>query len=222
MSLHCQHCKLDVTGGHTVCPLCQGRLELTSPLDSPTFPFIDTIMNRYHFMIRLLFFLSAVLLTICFAANYLFPAPGFWSLVVALGVGCMWASMVIVLRKRHNIPKVILWQAVLFSLVTVAADGITGWHGWSLDYAVPCFFIVAILAMWAVAGILRLGLEEYLVYLLIDVGIGIIPVIFILCGWVSTALPSLLCVLASVITFIALVTFKDRAVGVEIKKRLHL
>lgn len=222
MAQICEKCRVVIVGDHKVCPLCQSHLSGSPEPQKDTFPFMDTIMHRHNMLIRTLFFISAVLVVLCFAANYLFSYPGFWSLFVALGVLGMWMSVGIVLRKRHNIPKTILWQAIFFSVIMVGVDFMTGWHRWSLDYAMPCFFIVAVLGMWAVAGILRLRLEDYLVYMLIDVVIGIIPIIFIVFDFVDTKIPSLLCVLASIISLIALVTYKDGEVKNEVRKRLHL
>ncbi|MEG1943674.1 MAG: DUF6320 domain-containing protein [Angelakisella sp.] len=218
----CEKCKINVVGSHTVCPLCQGQLSGTAEPDADMFPHIDTMLGGHHLFIRILFFISAVMVVLCFAANYVFAYQGFWSLFVAVGVLCMWLSMIIVFRKRHNIPKTIVWQAVLYSLFSVILDAMTGWHRWSLDYALPSFFIVAILAMWAVAAILRLKTEDYLVYLLIDLLIGAVPLIFLFFHLVGVRLPSLLCVMASVISFIALLAFKDKALKSEITKRLHM
>lgn len=218
----CEKCKLNIIGSHMVCPLCQGQLAGRPNPENDMFPHIESILKKHSFLIRMLFFVSAVMLVLCLAANYLFAYQGFWSFFVALGVLCMWLSMIILFRKRHNIPKTIIWQAVLFSLFTVAVDVTTGWHRWSLDYAVPCFFIVAILAMWAVAAILRLKTEDYLVYLLIDLMMGVVPVIFLVFDLVSARLPSVFCAMASAISFIALLAFKDKALKSEIEKRLHM
>lgn len=222
MAQCCEKCKVTVVGEQPVCPLCQGQLSGAGDPQAATFPFIDTIMHRYNLLIRILFFISAVLVVICFAVNYMLSYPSFWSFFVAVGVVCMWLSVGIVVRKRHNIPKTILWQAILYSLLVLVLDWMTGWHHWALDYAAPCFLIVAILGMWAVAFILRLRLEDFLVYLLLDAVIGIVPAFFLAFDLVEAKIPSLLCVLASAISLIALLTFKDKAVGNEVKKRLHI
>lgn len=222
MAQVCKNCNVTVVGSHYSCPLCQGLLAGSPSPQEDSFPKLHTIMERHNLLIRTLFFISSVLVVLSFAANYLLSYQGFWSLLVAIGVVCMWISLSIVFRKRHNVPKTIVWQAVLWSLVTVAMDLLTGWHRWSISYAVPIFFIVAILGMWAIVAILHLRLEDFLVYMLIDLLLGIIPLAFILLDWVSVSLPSVLCVLASTISLIAIIAFKDKALRVEFKKRLHI
>ena len=223
MSLYCEKCRVTVAGSHSRCPLCQGMLLGEPDAAGDRFPFLDTIMHRYNLLIRILFFLSGALLLSCFAVNYLLQYQGgFWSLYVAIGTVSIWASVRIILRKRHNIPKTILWQALLFSAVVMGVDALTGWHQWSLNYAVPIFFTVAIFALWAVAIIMRLRAEEYLVYLLMDLLIGAIPVILLGFKLVKVDLPAVLCALSSGISFIALLAFKDKALRSEVKKRLHL
>ncbi|MEG2087760.1 MAG: DUF6320 domain-containing protein [Angelakisella sp.] len=222
MSLRCEKCNITVEGSHLLCPLCQAELSGQPQPENDRFPLLATVMQGHSTLIRILFFLSAVLVVLCFAANYLFYEQGFWSLLVAIGVVCMWGSMAIVLRKRHNIPKTILWQTIFYSVVALLLDLLTGWHRWSIDYAAPCFFIVAVLAMWAVAGILRLKLEDFLIYLMIDALIGVIPVVFILFNRVNVVKPTVHSVLASAISFIALVTFRDKALRSEFTRRLHI
>lgn len=222
MALFCEKCNVTVAGSHGRCPLCQGMLTGEADPTGDYFPFLDTIMRRYHLLIRILFFLSGALLLSCFAVNYLLRYQGFWSLFVAIGTVSIWLSVRIILRKRHNIPQTILWQALLFSVVVLGLDALTGWHRWSLNYAIPIFFTVAILALWAVAIIMRLQPEDYLVYLLLDLLIGAIPILLLGFNLVKVDLPSVLCALASGISLIALLAFKDKALRTEVKKRLHL
>lgn len=218
----CEKCGIKVQGSHKLCPLCQGILSGTPSTDEDVFPILPTMLQKHHTLIRILIFISAVAVILCFAANYLMPMPGFWSLFVAVGVVYMWVSMTFALRKRHNIPKNILWQAVIFSLFSILSDVLSGWHRWSLEFAVPCFLLVGILAMWCIAGIFRLKTENYLAYLLIDLFLGIIPLGFIVFDVVNKTLPSLICALGSGISLIALIVFKDKAMKKELSKRLHI
>ena len=108
------------------------------------------------------------------------------------------------------------------SLLAVLWDRFTGWRGWSLDYVVPCICVLAMLSMAAVAKVLRLELEDILVYLLLDVLFGVVPLVSLLLGWVGESLPSVLCVVASLLSLAFLLVFDGERMRAEIKKRLHL
>ena len=45
-----------------------------------------------------------------------------------------WLSLALAVRKRKNIPKGMLYQVALLSIICMIWDFATGWNGWSIDY----------------------------------------------------------------------------------------
>ena len=218
----CERCHLQVAGDRDRCPLCQGPLSGVGSEAEEVFPALPDVRRRYHLLMRLVVFLSLAGVIVCAAVNYLWFRGSWWVLFVAAATVCLWLCLYNLLRLRRNIPKNILWMVFWLSLLAVLWDRFTGWRGWSLDYVVPCICVLAMLSMAAVAKVLRLELEDILVYLLLDVLFGVVPLVSLLLGWVGESLPSVLCVVASLLSLAFLLVFDGERMRAEIKKRLHL
>lgn len=219
--LYCTHCKLKISGERTNCPLCKMPLCSGTPCEE-TFPEVLPKNRSLHLFWRILLFLSIAACIICATINYSIPESGQWSLFVIAGVACMWVSISTAVKKRHNIYKNILWQVAVISSLAVMWDFITGWHGWSLDFVIPGVCTCAVLTLSITARCMHLHIEDYLVYLLIDVLFGIVPLIFLAFNLVHFTYPSVICVAICLLYLAALFVFEGKNITAEIKKRLHL
>lgn len=88
------------------------------------------------------------------------------------GIGSIWISLGLVLKKRKNIPKTILWQVGLLSALVFVWDWFTGFHGWSLNYVFPILCTGTMIAMSVIAKVRKLNIQNYILYLIIDCVIG--------------------------------------------------
>jgi hypothetical protein len=175
-----------------------------------------------HLAIRILVFISFAVVVASFAIRMIFPTDMNWPLFVIFSLVSMWLGSIVVVRKRHNMPKTILWQVAVMSLLAVFWDWQTGWHGWSLDYLIPIVYVTAELVMYITAKIMRLGIRNYLTYALLAGLFGILPVLFILFHWVKTRYPSILCAAFSVIFLAAIFIFQGDQIKKELNKKMHI
>lgn len=219
---YCTHCKVNIKGEHTVCPLCAGILEYKGDPKEDVFPFIPTIYQEFNLLIRILILISIVVVVASFAINMIFTKESRWSLLVAAGVLCMWISLFFIIRKKSNIAKTILWQVGIISILSVIWDKSMGFIGWSIDYVIPSVCVLAMIVMAIGAKILKIGVRDLIIYLLIDAIFGFFPVIFILFGWLNVIFPSVICVAASIISLSALILFEGDNMKNELKRRMHI
>jgi hypothetical protein len=213
---------VDIKGGSFCCPLCGGILAGNKDNDEEIFPHIPTIYQEFNIFIRILIFISVAAVIISFAVNLIFTRQSRWSLLVAAGVACMWISLFFIIRKKNNIPKTIVWQVCLLSIISYFWDLSTGWRGWSIDYVIPAICVVAMIVMAIGAKILKIGVRDLIVYILIDAIFGLVPIIFILLGWLRILYPSVICVAASAISLSALIIFEGENMRSELNKRMHI
>lgn len=218
----CDKCGVTVEGNRQACPLCQAELRVLDGRSEETFPVIPTVYKKHNLFFRILIFISVAACVISVLINVMVPTSVWWSLFVLAGIGCMWVTLAIVVNKRRNIPKCMLYHAVLLSAFGVLWDVFTGWRGWSLDYVVPIACITAMIVMSITCRVLKLHLEEYVIYLIIAAFFGIVPIVFLLVGCLNVILPSLLCVGASILSVAALCIFEGERMIAELKRRLHL
>lgn len=222
MMQNCTYCKVKIKGEHTVCPLCAGILDDKGDPKEDVFPRIPTIYQEFNLFIRILILISVVAVVASFAVNMIFTKEARWSLLVAAGVLCMWISLFFIIRKKNNIAKTILWQVGVISILSFIWDVSMGFIGWSIDYVIPSVCVLAMIVMAIGAKILKIGVRDLIVYLLIDAIFGFVPIIFLLFGWLNVNFPSIICVAASIISLSALILFEGDNIKNELKKRMHI
>ena len=132
-----------------------------------------------------------------------------------------------VLRRRYNGPRQIFNLLLLVSALLVFTDWFNGYTGYSLDLVVPILCCVALGCNFVFAFLRSRFTANALVYLLMNIGIGLLPYILLflrLDGGKLDAhsIPWVICLILSIITFLGLVIFRGRALKSEIEKRLHL
>ena len=220
----CEKCAVSVSGDFEKCPLCQNTLtgENQNKNEYETFPFVPLAIHKHSSLFRLLQLCSAAVVIVSFTVNWMLPQSGFWSLFVIAGVACMWLSLSIAIRKRHNILKNLTYQVTIVSILSVLWDVFTGWRGWSVDFVVPIVFVSAMSVTAVLAHILKLQTGAYIIYSFLLVLYGIIPAVFVLSGLSIIIYPSLICVACSLFSFAALMIFEGRNMIEELKRRLHL
>ena len=219
---NCIHCKVKIRGEHTVCPLCAGILEDKGNPKEDVFPHIPTIYQEFNLFIRLLILISIVGVVVSFAVNLIFTKDSFWSILVAAGVLSMWISLFFIIRNKNNIAKTILWQVGIISILSFIWDRSMGWIGWSIDYVIPTVCVLAMIVMAVGAKILKIGVGDLIIYLLIDAIFGFVPAIFIIFTWVTVQFPSVICVALSIISLSAMILFEGDNMKTGLKKRMHI
>lgn len=216
----CKQCHVKIRGNAKCCPLCQG--ELTGSAEQNIFPTVQIQYPLSQKMFRIGLFITLVAIAICIGINLSRPQDGGWVLFVIAGSACFWFSVSIALKKWHNIPKNILWQVIILSVLAYFWDMKTGYRGWSLEYVFPFLCIGAIIGTCLLAYFLKLHTSEYILYLMLDGILAIIPLIFLLKHKLNVLYPSAIYVSVSIILFGGLFLFRRDLFFSEIQRRTHL
>jgi hypothetical protein len=220
----CKKCAVSVNGSFARCPLCQHTLTTDSVSEptAATFPFLPLIKQKHIFLHRMLQLCSVAAVIVSVAVNRAFPSGQVWSLFVIAGVACMWLGLIVAIRKRHNILKNLAYQMHVVCILAVWWDLFTGWRGWSVDYVIPITFMSVMAATTILARVLKMPASDYIIYLVLLIFYGIIPVIFIITGLCTVIYPSLSCVAGSLVSLAALLIFEGRNMAAELRRRFHL
>ena len=133
-----------------------------------------------------------------------------------------------VLRRRFNGPRQIFNLLLLVSALLVFTDWFNGYTGYSLDLVVPILCCVALACNFIFAFLRSNFTANALVYLLMNIGIGVLPYILLFFridydGKLDAhSIPWVICLILSIITFLGLVIFRGRDLKNELVKRLHM
>lgn len=218
---YCSHCKVYIREDHERCVLCENVLENKIEKSEEVFPDIPPFYES-HLAIKILVFVSIVAVVLSFGINMIFPSNVNWPVLLVLGILSIWIGLIIVVQKRYHIPKKIIWQVLIVSLLSVFWDYKIGWRGWSIDYVIPIASVSAMIIMYITAKIMKLSIRDYITYALIDGVFGIIPIIFIAFDIVNVIYPSIISIGFSIISLSAVFIFQGKEIKAEINKRMHI
>ena len=195
---------------------------LVGEATAETFPSVPTIYGQYRFFFKIFSFISVALSVLALSVNWILEETGLWAHFVVLGFVCVWSSLSVAIRKRKNIPKGMLYQVSLISIFAVVWDFLTGWRGWSIDFAVPILSVSAMVVMAILSRIFNWQIQNLIVYFCIDALFGIIPLVLLCLRLVHNRIPSILCVAGSLISVAAIAAFHGDSIWAELKRRLYL
>lgn len=220
--MRCQKCNVEILEDRTKCPLCQEILTGEMPGNGWNFPVIPYRVQVKKLLLNIVSLISVIVAVVCGALNLSIAGSRGWSLFVIGGILCLWLSLAMVIRKMGNIPKTIFLQVLLICAAAIVWDLGTGFHRWSLDFVVPILCICSLIAMVVIAQIMKLEINDYLIYLIMDIFIGIVSVVLIFCGVLTVVLPTALSAAGSIIFLTALILFEGKALGSEMHRRMHI
>jgi len=218
---YCNNCNVEVVGKRKLCPLCQGYLSGIKTSEE-VFPRISFVYKEHSKFLKIMLLLSIIIASVSVAINILLPQRGAWSIFILGGLGSVWASIATAINKRKNIPKNIIYQVMTISVLVIIWDILMGWKGWSINYVIPLVCVFAMISMATISKVMKLHIEDYILYIIIDGLFGIVPVIFIILGFLEVLYPSLICIVTSIISLSTIIIFEDKRLIAEIKRRLHM
>lgn len=217
---YCEKCRVNVAGDREECPLCQSPINGEST--DEVFPYVPERYKKLSLFFKIVILALIVGMVVSVIINIAIPGHGWWSLFVVAGAFCGSISFITVIKKRKNILKNLMYQTVLLSVFAALWDYFTGWHMWSVNIVIPVLFILVIVSMYVLSKILKINAEEHMVYLLVLMLFGIIPIIFLVTDILWTPIPSAICAGFSIISFFTLLLFEGEKMWQEFSKRLHV
>lgn len=217
----CQQCQVEIRGDWTVCPLCQKPLNSLKDLSSSSFPDVPLKYDKQH-IARWLVLLSFLIIFITLGLGLMWQGRIQWLQAALFGVVTMWLVVLIIIRKRRNLAKSLLYLLVILSLLCLYLDYLIGWTGWSTTYAVPLICIATFIGMFVSSWLMRMQTADYILYLATAALLGLVPVLFLIFGWVITPIPAWLTIALNSFLLLLILVLKGPEIWREIKKRTFI
>ncbi|MDD3165668.1 MAG: DUF6320 domain-containing protein [Oscillospiraceae bacterium] len=221
MTTRCETCGVTLRGTRSICPLCARRLDPVRRENFEEYPVVPMRIS-YRLLNRLvkLWGLCALAAMIALRIFVFDDMPVFWPL--CLGVAGLYVLLLVGIRQWKNLPKSVMYESIVAALLCIAADALSGWSRWSLNYVIPSlcgtltifFYILCVTTKQrrSVFGIYFLFAFLQTVALLVLTAVGIITV------W----LPTVAAVAVAAGLMIAMLVFRGRYFGTELSSRFHL
>ena len=207
---YCPKCKVNIRGEKYCCPLCQGKIkEIDDNINDP-FPTLPRkkISNITFFKVVTFIFIALEIIfeTINFQTDGKYPFVG----ITMLGLLVAWITIITTMYLRNNLIKIITWEVVVAIVVDIYIDQKTGFHGWSVMWMVPSTLIGLAIATVIVAKIMKLRMDEYILYLVLDLVMALLQIIFIVNGSNKFTWPAVISIMVYLIMIVALFIFRFR------------
>ncbi len=127
-----------------------------------------------------------------------------------LGLFVAWVTVITTMYMRNNLIKVITWEVVVAIVVDIYIDLHTGFHGWSVEWMVPSTLVALAIATIIIAAAIKLRLDEYILYIVFDLVMALLQIIFIKNGMNNFPWPAAVSIVAYLILVSAMVIFRFR------------
>ncbi len=218
----CEKCGVRVIGAPPCCPLCQGPLTGEPDGSGDIYPDIPFAGNPHQLLFRLLTLGTVIAVVVCAAVLFCLPEYSAAALSGIAGLASGWLTVGVAVKKRAKPLNAVFLQVCVLSILILAWDYGTGRRGWSLNYVLPALYTCTMLAMAVIARLMRLRAADYLLYLLLNILLGLAPMVPLLCGALRVVYPAVICAAVSVVFLAALILFEGSALKHELLRRLHL
>ena len=219
---HCTRCDIDIAGRKDFCPLCHAPLSGTNYNLEEIFPEVHTVYYNHTFFFKLLLAVSISGGLITLLVNQLVSGRLTWAIIVLAGIACMWLSLLLIINKRKNIIKCVLYQVIVASLLVLPWDYFTGWHGWSIDFAMPILYVALMLAIVVLAKVTHQNLRNQVWYFFLTVLFGLVQAILLVAGAIHYVIPSYICAIVSLLSLVLILVFNGKDILSQIDRRLHV
>jgi len=216
----CEKCGVHIIGSPPCCPLCQGPL--TGEAGGNIYPEIPLAGKPHQLLLRLLALGTVIAVVACAAVLLCLPEHRTAALSGIAGLASGWITVGIAVKKRGRPLKSVFWQVCVLSILVLAWDYGTGWRGWSLNYVLPILYLCTMLAMAVISRLLHMRSSDYLLYLFLNILLGLVPLVLLLRGALQVVYPAVICAAVSTVLLAVLVLFEGRALKSELLRRLHL
>ena len=114
--------------------------------------------------IKIMAFISIVIIVLSFSIDLIFPSRIRWSIFVFLGLISMWIGLFSLISGKYHMPRKIVQQVAIVSILAIFWDWKIGWKGWSLDFVIPIACMGAMITIYVIAKIMKLSINDYITY----------------------------------------------------------
>lgn len=217
----CHHCGIIITDPSETCPLCKGVVEIGGDTRA-TYPDIPLLRKKLFLIRRGVLFACMVAAALCLYVDY-HTADGFgWSIIAAAGILAGVTIFLLMTDPSTGYRTRTLFTIALSVAFILIVDYATGFKGWSVNFVIPGVIFLFNLSLLILMVINKRSWYSYLIYQILAIFAGAIPIILIYRHIVTFPILSELAFGASVFLFIGTLLFGGRMAVEELQRRFYI
>lgn len=217
----CRQCNIEILDETERCPLCNSVLEQTVEVEN-MYPNVRTITRKMMLISRIYLFCAILVEALLVYINVVTESEMWWSAIP--GLTFLYGYMLIryaILGKSGYKSKIIVLTLIAI-LMTVAADFVVGYRGWSVNYALPAGILFIDAGILVLMIYNRRNWQSYMMWQIFMILCSLVPMVLFLVGIVTAPLLGLIALAASVFLFLGTLIIGDRKARTELKRRFHI
>lgn len=217
----CSKCGVHLTGERNRCPLCGklvGKVDEEKSLVYPEIPH----QFSYNLIFKISTFAAIVCILIINILNFVFIPHLALYIPLTLITICAWLIVNIGYRKRKNIPKNILYLAILSTGVCIWIDHLMGWYHWSVNFVLPIMSGALSIFYFVLALVDRKNSSTYGIYFLLSMIGNVLTTILYFCGVITVPAFAVISVGISIGLLCFQLLFRWRSFSSELFRRFHV
>ncbi len=224
----CENCRVLLPDNQKNCPLCHRSLPggpeetvLPNP-DFPAYPQVQLKKFRAVFF-RIALFLSAAAGIVTLFINWMTweQVPRLWSLFVIIPLLYLWLLVGNTILSRMPGGAKIILHTLGLSCVLLAMDLLTGYHRWSVNWAIPFLMVAATVLMTILVFARKLLWNAYIGYAITMIPLGFLPLLLYACKVSRVFWASAVPALCSLLALLAMAIFARKRFRSEVVRRFH-
>ncbi|MDD3048618.1 MAG: DUF6320 domain-containing protein [Bacilli bacterium] len=219
---YCNKCKVTIENDNLNCPLCNLQTTKINNKFENDFPNGITLKKENTLIIKkIIFFIFIFLLGLNVLLDVILSTKIIWAPYAIVPLLYAYIIIKLGIRSYRAIGTIIMSGVFTVSIICIIIDTFLGFTKWSFNYVIPFSVLAGILALFIFIFIKPTYFINYLLSMLTTAFLGISILIFLLNGYVTVRIPSIIAVFVSFMAVIALFLFGDREIRHELGKRFH-
>lgn len=217
----CRQCNIEILDETERCPLCNSVLEHTVEVEN-MYPNVRLNARRLMLISRIYLFCAIIAEVVMVYINVISDSQTWWSVIAGLSLLYVYMLLRFAILGKSGYKSKIVVLTIIAVLMTVAADFLVGYRGWSINYALPAgiLFVDAGIIFMMIYN--RRNWQSYMMWQIFMILCSIIPLVFSLVGIATSPLWGLIAFAGSTFLFLGTLIIGDRKARTELRRRFHI
>ncbi len=206
--------------------MCRGVLEDVKTTDfhssSNMYPDVAPAMKKLKLFIKIFVFVSVIIEGILILINIITYKNVKWSFICGIVLAYACFTVIYTLRRDKSHRTKLFMQSVGGMLMLYLLDVIIGYHGWSLNYAIPCIIMSIDGTIMILMLANRRHWQSYILLQLMMLLVSVVFVILAACKIIEHPILTIIAAGVSGFLLIGTIIFGDRKAVGELTRRFRI
>ena len=192
--------------------------------DKGRYPVVGGDKNKIKRAVRLFYISLAVVSVLAGVVNLATyrQIPFKWAFLTWGAAAYVAMTLRFSVMRHASMSGILVRQCLGIQAILLLVDTMTGLHGWSVDYAIPCVVLFEVAAILLMLLVNRMNWQCYFMYQIAITFLSFVPLVFLKIGWTKHPMLTVISVVISVSALVLTILLGDRSVKRELRRRFHV